>query len=473
MNQAGSEIVRKAARVVIIGGGPGGYEAATVAARLGAHVTVIEHNGLGGSAVLTDVVPSKTLIATAEWLSATEQARYLGIEIGGSHPQVNMNAVNNRVRQLASQQSADIQAALRSAGVNIIAGRGRLTGKFNEDGSREIQVHKNDGTATWLVADVVIVATGARPRELHTMQPDGERIFTWKQLYNLKEIPPRLIVVGSGVTGAEFAGAYQVLGSEVTLISSRDQLLPGEDQDAAALVEKTFTRRGMKVLSRARAAAVKTVPNGVVVTLEDGREISGTHCLVAVGAIPNTTDLGLAEAGVQTDKNGKILVDPMSRTSAFGVYAAGDCTASLPLASVAAKQGRTAVMHALGDAVEPLDLRKMAATIFTIPEVATVGLSEAAATAKGLAYKVEKLPLSRNPRAKMQGITEGFVKLLCLRESKEILGGVIVGPRASELIFTITLAITKRLSVDEISGAFTVYPSLSGTVAEVARSLRS
>ena len=211
-------------------------------------------------------------------------------------------------------------------------------------------------------------------------EPDGERVLTWRQLYDLPELPERLIVIGSGVTGAEFAGAYQALGTQVTLVSSRDRVLPQEDEDAAMVIEEVFRRRGMTVLGRSRGRSVRRDADGVTVTLEDGRTLTGSHCLLTVGMVPRTDGIGLDKAGVKVDDRGFIEVDRVSRTSAPGVYAAGDCTGVLMLASVAAMQGRIAMWHALGEAVQPLRLGHVAATIFTDPEIATVGISQRAVT---------------------------------------------------------------------------------------------
>ncbi len=452
------------ARVVILGGGPGGYEAALVARRLGAQVTVIERQGVGGAAVLTDVVPSKTLIATAEWLTLAETAPALGIRDGGAGHRVDLTAVNARVRALADAQSADIRARLEREGIVVVTGEGRL------DGPGRVVVGGETGETAY-DADTILVSVGATPRVLPTAVPDGERILTWTQLYHLDELPQRLIVVGSGVTGAEFAGAYRALGSDVVLVSSRDRVLPGEDEDAAALLEGVFRSHGMEVLSRSRAAGAERTATGVAVHLEDGRVVEGSHVLVAVGAVPATSGIGLAEAGVTLSGSGHVVVDKVSRTSVRGVYAAGDCTGVLPLASVAAQQGRIAMAHALGDAVEPLRLDHVAANIFTAPEIATVGASEKRLRERGARYVTTTIPLARNPRAKMLGMRDGFVKLFAHPEAGVVLGGVVVAQRASEMIFPITLAVAHRLTVDDVAGAFTVYPSLSGSIAEAARTL--
>ncbi len=470
----GAGEIRPGTRVVVVGGGPGGYEAALVAAQLGAQVTVVETEGLGGSAVLTDVVPSKTLIATAELMTLVDGAHELGVRFPGGGDRdpgarlsVDLGKVNERVRALAQTQSHDVHRRLEKEGVRILAGTGRLVSP------QRVEVALGDGGTTGLDADVVLLATGAHPRTLADAMPDGERILTWTQLYHLDRLPERLVVVGSGVTGAEFASAYDALGADVVLVSSRDRVLPGEDADAAEVIEEVFGRRGMTVMPRSRAASVTRTRDGVLVTLADGRTVEGSHCLMAVGSVPNTARLGLQDAGVKLASSGHIEVDRVSRTSARGVYAAGDCTGVLPLASVAAMQGRIAMWHALGDAVAPLDLRTVSANIFTAPEIATVGWTQAQIEAGQAQGEVVKLPLAGNPRAKMQGIHDGFVKLFCRTGSGTVIGGVVVAPRASELIFPVTLAVAHRLTVDEVAHAFTVYPSLSGSIAEAARRLHN
>jgi dihydrolipoamide dehydrogenase len=458
-------------RIGIIGGGPGGYEAALVAAQLGAEVTVVDRDGLGGSAVLTDCVPSKTLIATAEVMTDTAESGELGVRIGsdaGPYGQVgvDLGRVNARVTGLAQAQSDDIAARLEREGVRVVRGLGRL------DGPTRVVAETSSGAVETVEVDTVLVSTGAHPRVLPDAQPDGDRILTWEQLYTLADLPEHLVVVGSGVTGAEFASAYTALGSEVTLVSSRDRVLPGEDADAAQVLEDVFKRRGMTVLSKSRAGAVRRSGDRVLVSLEDGRTVEGSHCLMAVGSVPNTAGLGLEEAGVRLGDGGFVEVDRVSRTSATGVYAAGDCTGVLMLASVAAMQGRIAMWHRLGDAVAPLNLRAVSSNVFTDPEIATVGWTESDMDDSGSTVTV-KLPLATNARAKMQGVHEGFVKLFARAGSGTVVGGVVVAPRASELIFPVALAVEARLTVDQLAQSFTIYPSISGSVAEAARQLHT
>jgi len=456
--------------VVIIGAGPGGYEAALVARQLGAEVTLIDRDGIGGSCVRTDCVPSKTLIATAGAMTHAADSAALGVLIAGQSPSphligVDLVTVNDRIKALADKQSEDIRAQLLDQGVRIVTGTGSFTGE------RSIQITAPDGSTTNLTPDVTLIATGARPRILDSAQPDGERILTWEQLYNLPAPPTRLIVVGSGVTGAEFASAYRALGSDVVLVSSRDRVLPGEDPDAAKVIEDVFTRRGIEVLANARAVSAQRTDDGVVVTLKDGTTVEGSHVLMAVGSIPNTDNLNLPAAGVEVDAAGFITVDRVSRTTARDVYAAGDCTGVLMLASVAAMQGRIAMWHALGDAVAPLDRTVVSSTVFTDPEIATVGMTQADIDSDEIRADVYTMPLATNARAKMQDTQEGFVKIFCRKGTRLVAGAVVVGPNASELIHVLALAVQQRPTVDEVASTFTVYPSLSGSIAEAARRL--
>ncbi len=441
-----------------------------VAAHLGARVTLIERAGLGGSAVLTDVVPSKTLIATADLMTRVGEAGELGVKfaVDGSDVAPGMRAdlghINDRVLHLAREQSDDIRVGLEHLGVEILMGSGKLLDNHT------IEVITSDGVKT-ITADAILLAVGAHPRELPTAKPDGERILNWAQIYNLEELPEDLIVVGSGVTGAEFASAYNGLGSNVTLISSRDQVLPGSDTDAAQVLEGVFKRRGVRVLSRSRAEAVERTDAGVKVTLGDGSTVSGSHCLVCVGSIPNTAGIGLEEAGVAVTESGHIKVDGVSRTTAPNIYAAGDCTGILALASVAAMQGRIAVAHFLGDAVMPIKLRQVASNIFTSPEIASVGVSEADLESGKYQGDVVMLSLLSNARAKMRNSKDGFVKIIARKGSGTVIGGVVVGPNASELIFPIAVAVKQKLHVDDVASTFTVYPSLTGSISEAARRL--
>jgi dihydrolipoamide dehydrogenase len=371
-------------------------------------------------------VPSKTLIATSDALTQLGSADHVGVRVAEGGVHADLAEVNQRVKSLALAQSADITARLVREGVTVLRGHARLLP------GRRVQVDSEV-----LATDVVLLATGATPRVL---------------------------------AGAEFASAYLALGCQVTLVSSRERVLPSEDADAADQLQQVFVRRGMRVL-RGRAAGVDRTDDGVLVRLVDGSTVAASHCLMTVGSVPNTKDLGLEEAGVAVDAGGFVTVDRVSRTTADGVYAAGDVTGVLMLASVAAMQGRIAMWHALGEAVAPLRLGTVAANVFTDPEVASVGITQQQVDSGAVAATGIRLPLATNARAKMQGLTDGFVKLFCRPGSGQVLGGVVVAPHASELILAVSLAVQNGLTADQVAHTFSIYPSLSGSLTEAARQL--
>jgi dihydrolipoamide dehydrogenase len=466
-----SAVTSTATRIVIVGGGPAGYESALVAAQLGADVTVVDRDGMGGACVLTDCVPSKTLIATSDRVTAFRDAPRVGVGAVSGEVAVDLRSVNQRIKDLARQQSEDISVRLLNEGVTVLAGAGRFAATQPARAHRIEVVDPAGRVSETVEADIVLLASGGTPRVLDTAEPDGDRILSWRHVYDLAEMPEHLVVVGSGVTGAEFASGYSELGVPVTLVSSRDHVLPGEDPDAAEVIEEVFTSRGGTLVRRARASAVKRVGDGVVVELQDGRTVEGSHALMCVGSVPNTGGLGLEHVGIELDERGFVPVDRVSRTSVPSIYAAGDCTGVLLLASVAGMQGRIAMWHALGEAVTPLRLKTVAANIFTHPEIATVGIGYQAITTGEVPARTVTLPLATNARAKMRGELEGFVKLYCRPATGVVIGGVVVAPDASELIFPVALAVQRSLTVADLAGTIGVYPSLSGSVAEAARRL--
>jgi dihydrolipoamide dehydrogenase len=463
-----------ATRIVIIGGGPAGYEAALVAAARGrevAEVTVVDSDGIGGACVLWDCVPSKTLIASTGVRTELRRASPLGFDIAIEDAKISLDQIHNRVKTLAKSQSTDIGHQLLRAGVNVVAGRGELVDDTSGLAQHRVKVTTVDGRVATLKADVVLIATGASPRVLPNAVPDGERILNWRQLYDLHELPQHLIIVGSGVTGAEFCNAYTELGVPVTVVASRDQILPHEDSDAAAVLEEAFAERGVKLVKNARAESVTRTSDGVLVRMADGRTVEGSHALMTVGSVPNTSGLGLEKVGITLGQGNYLTVDRVSRTSAAGIYAAGDCTGLLPLASVAAMQGRIAMYHALGEAVSPIRLRTVAAAVFTRPEIAAVGVPQSRIDDGTVAARTLTLPLNTNARAKMSLLRLGFVKIFCRPATGVVIGGVIVAPIASELILPVALAVQNNLTVTDLAQTLSVYPSLSGSIVEAARRL--
>lgn len=453
-------------RIVIIGGGPAGYEAALVACDLGADVTIVSNEGLGGNCVLWDCVPSKALIVAAEARATVEVAAQIGSATdAGIAEAVDYGKLARHVLGLGAEQSRDIEKRVSALQVNILTGIGAITGEH------EVTVSADDGSTTVLPADYVLVATGSRPRVLPFFAPDSDRVLVGSQVYQITELPEHLIVVGSGATGAEFAHAFKHLGSKVTLVSSRDRILPTEDPDAAEVIERVFERRGMTIVRESRAVACGRDENSVTVTLDNGVDIVGSHVLFTVGQIPAADGLGLEPFGVTHDAGGFVTVDAVGRTSCPWIYAAGDVTGRMMLASVAAMQGRTAMWHALGEAVQPIRWDAVAATVFTGPEVATVGMSARDAEANGLPIATARLDFKANPRAKMIDALDGFVKVHAMVGSGTVLGGVIVSRRASELIQPLALAVQHRLTVSQLAQTITVYPSMTGSVAEAARML--
>jgi pyruvate/2-oxoglutarate dehydrogenase complex dihydrolipoamide dehydrogenase (E3) component len=445
-----------ATRIVIIGGGPAGYEAALVAAARGpevAEVTVVDCDGIGGACVLWDCVPSKTFIASTGVRTELRRAPDLGYALEFEDAKIELPTINNRVKTLAAAQSADIADRLRSEGVTLIAGRGELVDDVPGMAAHTVKVTAHDGTVSKLTADVVLIATGASPRVLPNSEPDGERILNWRQLYDLDKLPEHLVVVGSGVTGAEFVNAYTELGVKVTVVASRDQILPHEDSDAAAVLEDVFA------------------DHGVMVTMTDGRTVEGSHALITVGSVPNTSGLGLERVGIELGPGNYLTVDRVSRTSVPGIYAAGDCTGLLLLASVAAMQGRIAIYHALGEGLSPIRLRTVAAAVFTRPEIAAVGVPQARIDDGSVPARTIMLPLNTNARAKMSSLRLGFVKIFCRPATGVVIGGVVVAPIASELILPIALAVQNGNTVGDLAQTFAVYPSLSGSITEAARRL--
>ena len=449
-------------RLAIIGGGPAGNMAASHAARLGAEVTLIEKDVVGGAAHLWDCIPSKAMIATGGAMGFVSRAPEMGLT--HVRAELDLAALRERIAAIEARLEGDTRRLLASQGVRLLAGTGRMVGPH------AITVDTEGGPLE-LEADVVLLSTGSRPRVPEWAPVDGERVLTTRQAYPPPELPAHLVVIGSGVTGVEFVHMFSSLGSEVTLIVSRQQVLPQKDPEVAAALEEELLNRGVKLLKGARAEAIDVSGSEVSVRCDDGRLAAGSHALLAIGSLPNGEDLGLEAAGVETDHGGYVPIDQHCRTNVAHIYAAGDLSGKLPLSSVAAMQGRKIAEHVMGHegrSPRMLDYDKAASAIFTVPEIADVGLAEADAFAEGRKVRVTKVPFSGSPKALIESHTKGFVKIVSDPATGVVLGGSVVGRHAGELISVIAVAVTNGLRVTDIVDSLLVHPSLSEALAEAA-----
>lgn len=449
-------------RFLVLGAGPAGNTAATTAASLGAEVTLVEASVVGGAAHLWDCIPSKTMVATSARLDAIRGADRLGLSPAGE-TRVDPARLGERIAGITGTIERGIVGLLESQGVEILEGRGR----FLDAHTVEVEGAEGPEGTVRRSFDLGLIATGSRPRVPSWATPDGERILTTRQAYDLPELPEHVVIVGAGVTGVEFVHIFSSLGCRVTLLVSRQQVLPHKDPEVAFALEEDFLERGVGLLKGARASAARRTETGVEVETEDGRRVAGTHLLLAIGSVPVTDGLGLEEAGVKTDK-GYVVVDEHQRTTASHIYAAGDVTGQLPLSSVAAMQGRKIARHALGYPVTPLDYQKVSQAVFTEPEIASVGLEEAEAAAEGRKVRITKVPFAANPRALIQGNPRGFVKVISDPATHVVLGGTVVGHHASELVAVLALAVQAGLRVDVLVETLMVHPSLSESLTDAA-----
>jgi dihydrolipoamide dehydrogenase len=451
-----------ATRFVIIGGGPAGNTAATYAARLGAEVTLIERDTIGGAAHLWDCIPSKTMIATGGAMSFSRRIHGMGLE--QQDAEVDIGALTERIDSIKQHLQHGVSRLLSSQGVDLVDGTARLVGKH------DVEITTAAGDVRQVHADAILIATGSRPRVPEWCQPDGERILTTRDCYPPRVFPDSMTVIGSGVTGVEFVHMFSSFGAQVTLVVSRQQVLPQKDPEVAAVLEDDFLKRGVKLLKGARAVAIDRDGDGVVVRCDDGRVVHSTHAVLAIGSVPNSDGLGLDAAGVVTD-GGYVTINRHCQSNVQHIYAAGDVSGKLPLSSVAAMQGRKVAEHVMGlqkVAHRHLDYDKAASAIFTEPEIADVGLAEADAFAEGRKIRVTKVPFSATPKALINNDPRGFVKIISDPATGIVLGGSIVGRHAAELISVIALAVTANLKVTDIVESLLVHPALAEALAEAA-----
>ncbi|MDX6592421.1 MAG: hypothetical protein QOJ13_1617 [Gaiellales bacterium] len=449
-------------RLAILGGGPAGYAAAATAAHLGAEVTLVEDNQLGGNCTMTDAIPSKTLLTTADAMLEISRASERGVDFARGFPEVNLRRTLAHARAVALHQSRGVRERMDGTNVKILPGHGRVT----SPNTMTVTVDEVDHE---LQFDALLICTGASPFVPPFAHPDGRRVMTTRQIFELREMPDHLVVLGAGPTGCEFADFFSRCGSRVTLISARDQVLPQDDPDLAEVLEEVFLRRGMDIVKNGRAAAIETEEDGEVrAILEDGRELDCSHLLLCIGMRPNTNDLGLEDAGVKLADRGSLEVDEFCRTNVEHIYACGDVTGQIMLANTAAMHGRTAAMHALGVPVDPISYTGVAWCVFTRPEIAKAGMSERDARIHGVPVRVTKHLIRANPRAVMESETDGMIKLLSDPDDGTLIGGAMVGLRASEVITTVALAVHARLGVQSLAETAAVNPSMSESLQRAA-----
>ncbi len=450
-------------RFVVIGGGPAGLRAASTAARLGAEVVVVERDVIGGAANLWDCIPSKAMIATGALVSRARRAELLGV--CPLNPEVDLKSLAVRVRDVEERLVSSGTSQLESQGVRIVRGSARMRGPHC------VEVCSSGEPVETFEADAVLLSTGSSPRIPDWAEIDGDRVLTTRQAYPPPTIPEHLVVIGSGVTGVEFVHMFSSLGSRVTLIVSRQQVLPAKDPEVAAALEADFLARGVNLAIGARATAIDRNALGVAVRCDDGRVIEGSHALVCVGSIPCSEGLGLESTGVNVNSSGYVPVNRHCQTNIPHIYAAGDLSGRLPLASVAAVHGHKVAEHVMGlhtHSHRHLDYDKAASAIFTEPEIADVGLAEAEAFAVGRKIRVTKVPYASNARALIDGEPRGFVKIVSDPATGVVLGGSIVGSHAAELVSVIALAVTANLRVIDLAESLFVHPALAEALAEAA-----
>lgn len=447
---------------VIIGAGPAGIQAATDAARAGVNVTLIEREIIGGGSNLKDCIPSKSMIATGGALSYMH--RLPGMGITNSSGQVDLDSLRSRINSITEHLTNATTNILKSQRVNLVNGTAKLIDEHT------VSAETDSGVETFK-ADAILISTGSYQRIPEWGQVDGVRILSTRDAYPPRELPSHLIVIGSGVTGVEFVHLFSSLGSRVTLVVSREQVLPLKDAEVSAVLEEDFLARGVKLLKGARAVSVEQTDQHVIVHCDDGRSAKGSHVLFAIGSIPNSKNLGLEEVGVEIASSGYIPINQHCQTNITHIYAAGDVSGKLPLSSVATMQGRKIAEHLLGGrtiAHSHLNYEKAASAIFTEPEIADVGLGEADAFAEGRKIRVTKVPFAASARALINNDSRGFVKIISDPSTGVVLGGSIVGQSAAELISVLAVAVTAGLTVTNIVESMLVHPSLSEALAEAA-----
>ncbi len=449
--------------LIVVGSGPGGYIAAIRAAQLGLKVACVEADRLGGVCLNIGCIPTKALLASALLVNEMKSAEKHGIR--ASDMTFDLGPAQERSRKVAEQLSRGIAGLFKKNKITHIAGYGRLKG------AGRVEVEGDEGPRT-LEASHIIVATGSRPRNLPSLQIDEQRIWSSTGALMQTEAPASLLIVGAGAIGMEFADVYEAYGTKVTVVEALDRILPLEDAEVSAFMTRTYKKRGMDIHTGARFESAAMHDDGVLVTFRDkkgeAQELKVDYVLSAVGRVPNSEDLGLAEAGVETDERGFIKVDERLRTNVEGIYALGDVTGQQLLAHKAMHEGVVCAEHIAGEGHHTVDYTNVPNCTYCHPEVASVGMTEEQAREAGYEIEVGKFPWAGIGRAVAVGHTDGFIKVIRDTKYSEILGAHIVGPSATELIAEFVLGRHLESTVEELERAIHPHPTLSEGVGEGA-----
>ena len=452
--------------IAIIGAGPGGYVAAIRASQLGGKVVVIEKNELGGTCVNKGCIPTKTLLASARLLNSVKKGGEFGIESG--EVSVNFSTIFKRRGRIVKQLVNGIGQLFKSYGVEVIKGKGRLTEKI-KDNAIEIEVEKDDGSVEKVMAKKLIIATGSIPAQIPGISIDEQDVITSDQALEWEEIPSSLLIVGGGVIGVEFASIFNNLGSKVTIVELLPRIIPTEDGEISEELKKFLVRSGIEVITGVKVKEIIS-ENGkkkVVIETPQGREEKiAQKVLIATGRKAYIEGLGLEKTGIGLEK-GKILVNERMETNLPGIFAIGDVVGGVLLAHVASGEGIVAGGNAMGNQSK-IDYKAIPNCIYSLPEVASVGLSEEKAKDMGYDVSVGRFPFLANARATIMGERIGLVKILADRKTDEILGVHIVGPDATELISEASLAIKAKVTTKDLERIIHGHPTLSEALFEAA-----
>ncbi|HOU01431.1 MAG TPA: dihydrolipoyl dehydrogenase [Bacteroidales bacterium] len=449
--------------LIIIGSGPGGYVAAIRASQLKMKVAVIEKAEVGGICLNWGCIPTKSLLKSAQVFEYLNHASDYGISVGGE-VKADFGAVIARSRNVAEGMSKGIQFLFRKNGITHIKGYGRLAGGNN------VEVEDQDGSRKLFTAKNIILATGARSRDLPGLKQDGKKIIGYREAMTLPEQPRSMLVVGAGAIGSEFADFYQTIGTEVTLVEFLPRIVPNEDEEVSKQLERSFKKKKMKIMTGSAVESVDLSGEKCSVSVKTpsgNQTVNVDVVLSAVGITPNIEDIGLEKAGVKTGK-GKVLVNEFYETSVPGIYAIGDIVPGPALAHVASAEGILCVEKIAGMDVRPLDYGNIAACTYTNPEIASVGLTEAAAKEAGREIKVGKFPFTASGKATASGSRDGFIKLIFDASYGELLGAHMIGANVTEMISEIVVARKLETTAHEIIRSVHPHPTMSEAIMEAA-----